>query len=99
MEGVRAHRGQADRAGVRRGGVRAVSNAWALRKRRIYLRLADLARAVAEGGRPDLSGWELRERIMQTLERLPRGEMDAWLAEHRQVREFVDAQSPPSATP
>ncbi|GAA5022474.1 hypothetical protein [Actinopolymorpha pittospori] len=76
-----------------------MTSAWALRKQRIYLRLADLERAVSEGDRPHRSGWELRERILQLLERLPRGEMDAWLAEHRQVREFVEAQPPPSTTP
>jgi hypothetical protein len=76
-----------------------VTTAWALRKERIYTRLRDLEKAVAEGGKPHLQSWELREQIMQTLERLPRNEMNAWLAEHRQVREFVEAQPPPSMTP
>lgn len=72
-----------------------MTTAWALRKERIYIRLRDLETAVAEGVRPHLQSWGLREQIMQTLERLPRNEMNTWLAEHRQVREFVEAQPPP----
>lgn len=70
-----------------------------VRKQRIYGRLAYLKKAVVEGGLNSSKDWELRERILQYLERLPRREADVWLAEHRQVREFIEAQPPPGASP
>ncbi|MGW5364136.1 hypothetical protein [Actinopolymorpha pittospori] len=74
-----------------------MSSAWVVRKQRIYGRLAYLEDAVFEGGLHPRKDWELRERILQNLERLPRREADVWLAEHRQVREFIEAQPPPQA--
>ncbi|MGW5366160.1 hypothetical protein [Actinopolymorpha pittospori] len=54
---------------------------------------------LAGGEASGLSGWALRELILVALEALPRRQADEWLREHRQVRAFLQAQSPPTPAP
>lgn len=73
-----------------------MSATYAARKAAAYDRLDELEKLVVDRRGGVLGDWELREQIMQTLERLPKSEMAAWLDGHRHAREFIEAQPPPT---
>lgn len=67
---------------------------YAARKHRTIDRLARLYKLITHGGVDPRDGWEVREQLLIMLERLPRRDAGQWLTDHRQAREFIDAQRP-----